>query len=206
MDNLSNVIITGGCGFIGSHMVNYFVTKYPGIHFYNIDKMYYCASEKNITVSGKQNYKFIRGDICDMSLIRFILDEYQIDAIIHFAAQTHVDNSFSNSLKYTQDNVFGTHVLLESSRLYGKLKLFFHVSTDEVYGESVIGDSVSQMYENSELNPTNPYAATKAGAEALVKSYCNSYNLPTIISRCNNVYGEKQYPEKLIPKFVSLLK
>jgi UDP-glucose 4,6-dehydratase len=205
MEKLSKIIITGGCGFIGSHMVNYFVNKYPTIHFYNIDKMYYCANEKNVTVSNKPNYKFIKGDICDMSLISFLLEEYKIDAILHFAAQSHVDNSFSNSLEYTRDNVMGTHILLEASRLYGKLKLFFHVSTDEVYGESIIGASV-QMHEDSELNPTNPYAATKAGAEALVKAYHNSYNLPVMITRCNNVYGDKQYPEKLIPRFVNLLK
>jgi UDP-glucose 4,6-dehydratase len=206
MDKFSNVIITGGCGFIGSHMVNHFVTKYPQTKFYNIDKMYYCASKNNIFVSDKPNYKFISGDICDTSLIKFILNEYKIDAIIHFAAQTHVDNSFSNSLQYTIDNVVGTHSLLESAKLYGGLKLFFHVSTDEVYGESIIGVPSSQMHEQSTLNPTNPYAATKVGAEALVKAYNNSYNLPIIIIRCNNVYGERQYPEKLIPRFVNLLK
>src|SRR5271165_5025096 len=142
MNNLHNIIITGGCGFIGSHIVNYFVTKYPQKKFFNIDKMYYCASSKNITVSNSPNYKFIKGDICDMSLIQFILNEYNIDAIIHLAAQTHVDNSFSNSLQYTTDNILGTHTLLESCRLYNKLKLFFHMSTDEVYGESMIGDSL----------------------------------------------------------------
>lgn len=205
MNNFKNVIITGGCGFIGSHMVNYLVNLYQTINFYNIDKMYYCASEKNVEVADKKNYKFIKGDICDISLIRFILEEYKIDAIIHFAAQSHVDDSFSNSLQYTRDNVLGTHILLEAAHSYGKLKLFFHMSTDEVYGESIIGDP-SQMYEYSSLNPTNPYAATKVGAEALVRSYYNSYNLPIIITRCNNAYGERQYPEKLIPRFTYLLK
>lgn len=206
INNLSNIVITGGCGFIGSHIVNYFVNKYPHINFYNLDKMYYCASSKNVLVSNKPNYKFIKGDIAEMNLMQFILNEYNIDAVIHFAAQTHVDNSFSNSLQYTIDNIVGTHTLLEASKVYGKLKLFLHMSTDEVYGESIIGDATTQMFENSELNPTNPYAATKVGAEALVRAYFNSYGLPIIIVRCNNVYGDKQYPEKLIPRFVNLLK
>ena len=133
-----------------------------------------------------------------------MLHEYAIDAIIHFAAQSHVDNSFDNSLQYTTDNVYGTHVLLQASKEYGKLKKFLHFSTDEVYGEVDIDHP--GCHEKSLLNPTNPYAATKAAAEFIVRSYYHSFKLPIVIVRCNNVYGPNQYPEKLIPKFISLLK
>jgi dTDP-glucose 4,6-dehydratase len=130
------------------------------------------------------------------------LNKHNIDAIVHFAAQSHVDNSFKNSLTFSQDNIIGTHTLLECARIYGKLKRFIHISTDEVYGEV---DLYTTCCEKSLLNPTNPYAATKAGAEFLVRSYLMSYNLPIIITRGNNVYGKHQYPEKLIPKFIHLL-
>lgn len=205
-NNYKNVLITGGCGFIGSNIVNYFVSKYPEINFFNIDRLDYCASQKNITVNDHINYKFIFGDICDLKLINYVLNLHNIDVVMHFAAQSHVDNSFSNSLQYTHDNILGTHTLLEAARLYGKLKLFVHVSTDEVYGESEIGNNNTLKDEKSLLNPTNPYAATKVGAEALANSYYNSYKIPIIITRGNNVYGKNQYPEKLIPKFINLLK
>merc|ERR1711988_814317 len=126
----------------------------------------------------------------------------EIDTIVHFAAQTHVDNSFGNSFQFTQDNIYGTHVLLESAKLAG-VKRFVHVSTDEVYGEGEHDES--PMIEDHVLEPTNPYAATKAGAEFLVKSYHRSFNLPVVITRGNNVYGPHQYPEKLIPKFINQL-
>ena len=123
---------------------------------------------------------------------------------MHFAAQTHVDNSFDNSISYTIDNILGTHQLIECCRLYGNIKRFVHISTDEVYGELSI--NCENSIENSILNPTNPYAATKAGAEFIVRSYYYSYKLPVVIIRCNNVYGPNQYPEKIIPKFITLLK
>jgi len=205
-NNYKNILITGGCGFIGSNIVNYFVTKYHNTNFYNIDRLTYCASQNNITVSESTNYKFIFGDICDLNLIKYVLNLYNIDVIMHFAAQSHVDNSFSNSLQYTHDNILGTHTLLEAVRIYKNLKLFIHVSTDEVYGESEIGNNNTLKDETSLLNPTNPYAATKVGAEALANSYYNSYKIPIIITRGNNVYGKNQYPEKLIPKFINLLK
>jgi UDP-glucose 4,6-dehydratase len=133
------------------------------------------------------------------------LKSYQIDTVIHFAAQSHVDNSFGNSIQFTMDNILGTHNLLECCRVYGNIKKFIHISTDEVYGEVDLNHE--GCTERSLLNPTNPYAATKAGAEFLVKSYYYSYKLPIIITRGNNVYGPGQYPEKLIPKFItSLLK
>jgi dTDP-glucose 4,6-dehydratase len=135
------------------------------------------------------------------------MDVHRIDTVLHFAAQTHVDNSFGNSFNFTQTNVMGTHVLLESAKLFKQnLKLFVHVSTDEVYGESSPQKDATPFDEKSALNPTNPYAATKAAAELIVKSYAQSFGLPIIITRGNNVYGPHQYPEKLIPKFISLLR
>jgi dTDP-glucose 4,6-dehydratase len=167
--------------------------------------MNYCASLDNITVAEYSNYKFIKGNILDQHLISFLLEEYKVDAIIHFAAQSHVDGSFENSLKYTSDNVMGTHILLEASRLYGKLKIFLHFSTDEVYGESSLHENEIAKTEQSILCPTNPYATTKAAAEMIAQSYYQSFRLPLIITRCNNVYGPRQYIEKVIPRFIHLL-
>lgn len=200
-----NIIVTGGCGFIASNFINYMVPKYPEYKFVNIDCLYYCASVKNIIVDNNDNYHFIKGKINDTNLINYILENEEIDTIIHFAAQSHVNDSFSKPLQYTYDNVLGTHVLLECCREYGKIKRFIHVSTDEVYGESLSTDT-SKKDEESILAPTNPYAASKAAAEMLVQSYVKSYNFPIIITRGNNVYGINQYPEKLVPRFICLLK
>jgi len=197
-----NILVTGGCGFIGSNFINYLLKKSLDIKVFNIDCLNYCASETNVL--NNPNYKFIKGNITSKDLILHILNEYSIDAIIHFAAQSHVDNSFDNSLQYTTDNVMGTHVLLQASKEYGKIKKFLHFSTDEVYGE--VDLEHPGCHEKSLLNPTNPYAATKAAAEFLVRSYYHSFKLPVVIIRCNNVYGPNQYPEKLIPKFIKLLK
>jgi len=200
---MKNILITGGCGFIGSNFINYIVKKYPTYNFINIDAMYYCASLSNIEVQDKFNYKFIEGNINDISLIKYILKTENITHIIHFAAQSHVDNSFENSLQYTEDNVKGTHTLLEAVRVVNKNIVFLHFSTDEVYGESQLNEGAK--HEQSLLCPTNPYAASKAAAEMFVNSYAHSYKLKCIITRCNNVYGPNQYPEKLIPKFIQLL-
>ena len=197
-----NILVTGGCGFIGSNFINYILKKDPTVKIFNIDCLNYCANVSN--VNSHSNYKFIKGNITSKDLVLHILNEYSIDAIIHFAAQSHVDNSFDNSLQYTTDNVMGTHVLLHASKEYGKIKKFLHFSTDEVYGE--VDLEHPGCHEKSLLNPTNPYAATKAAAEFLVRSYYHSFNLPVVIVRCNNVYGPNQYPEKLIPKFIKLLR
>lgn len=196
-----NILVTGGCGFIGSNFINYMLQQTTANKIYNIDCLNYCANEKN--VKPHTNYKLIKGNITSKDLVLHILYEYEIDAIIHFAAQSHVDNSFDNSLQYTMDNVYGTHVLLQAAKEYGKIRRFLHFSTDEVYGEVDIDHP--GCHERSLLNPTNPYAATKAAAEFLVRSYYHSFKLPTLIIRCNNVYGLNQYPEKLIPKFIKLL-
>lgn len=197
-----NILVTGGCGFIGSNFINYILNKDETINIFNIDCLNYCANESNVV--NNPRYKFIKGNITSKDLVLHILNEYAIDAIIHFAAQSHVDNSFDNSLQYTTDNVMGTHVLLQASKEYGKIKKFLHFSTDEVYGE--VDLEHPGCHEKSLLNPTNPYAATKAAAEFLVRSYYHSFKLPVVIVRCNNVYGPNQYPEKLIPKFIKLLK
>ena len=206
--NIKKLLVTGGCGFIGSNFINYFMKKYPDITIINIDKLYYSANINNIdsNIRNSKKYIFIRGDINNSELLEYILVQNNIDTVIHFAAQSHVDTSFDDSLQYTNDNIVGTHVLLECCRKYGKIQKFIHVSTDEVYGESMNDINTISKTEHSILCPTNPYAGTKAGAELIAQSYSHSYNMPIIISRGNNVYGPNQYPEKLIPKFIKLLK
>ena len=203
---MKTVLITGGCGFIGSNFINYFHATHPDTRIINIDAMYYCADEQNIVTSVQEspNYYFIKGNICSQDLITHVLHNYSVDTVVHFAAQSHVQNSFDDSLKYSYDNIVGTHTLLEACRLYGKIEKFIHISTDEVYGESALDDS-EKKNELSILCPTNPYAATKAGAELLANSYRFSFNMPIVITRGNNVYGPNQYPEKLIPRFIQLL-
>jgi dTDP-glucose 4,6-dehydratase len=202
-----NLLVTGGCGFIGSNFVNYYFRENAEIRIVNLDAMYYCASETNIDeiVRNSDRYHLIRGNLCSYDLISNILDIYKIDTVIHFAAQSHVQNSFDNALQYTSDNVVGTHTLLEACRKYGKLTKFIHISTDEVYGESMLTENEEKKHEGSVLCPTNPYAATKAAAELIAKSYYHSFKMPIIITRGNNVYGPNQYPEKLIPRFIEQL-
>lgn len=197
-----NILVTGGCGFIGSNFINHLLATDPVVSVVNIDCLNYCASVANVV--NNTRYRFIQGNITSKDLVSHILAEYKIDSIVHFAAQSHVDNSFDNSLQYTIDNVLGTHTLLQAAKEYGRLKRFLHFSTDEVYGE--VDRDHAGCTERSLLNPTNPYAATKAAAEFIVRSYYHSFKLPTLIVRCNNVYGPNQYPEKLIPKFIKLLR
>jgi len=196
-----SVLITGGCGFIGSNALNYLANKYTDIEFVNLDKMDYCSCPDNVNIKDKSKYTFYKGNINNNELTQIIFNKHKIDTIIHFAAQTHVDNSFGNSVHFTEDNVLGTHNLLESVKAYGKIRRFIHISTDEVYGE-VSDDNLGCDEEASLLNPTNPYAATKASAEFIVRSYMHSFKLPIIITRGNNVYGPHQYPEKVIPRFI----
>lgn len=196
---LRNLLVTGGCGFIGSNFVNHFVRTHPDVQVYNLDKLDYCANMKSVEVADQPNYHFIRGDITNQDLVTYVYNTCDIDTVVHFAAQSHVDNSFGNSLTFTVNNVLGTHNLLECARVYNKIEKFIHVSTDEVYGE--VTDS---QREEGTLNPTNPYAATKAAVEYIVKSYHISFGLPVLITRGNNVYGQFQYPEKVIPRFIML--
>lgn len=192
-----SILVTGGCGFIGSNFLNYALQKYPNTRFVNLDKLDYCSDVDNVNTSS--NYTFVKGDITDGYLVLKLLNQYEIRKVIHFAAYSHVDNSFDNSLEFTRNNVLGTHQLLESCRIWGKIERFIHISTDEVYGDVEAGE---YKCEGALLLPTNPYAATKAAAEMLVNSYKKSYNLPVIITRSNNIYGPNQYPEKVIPKFI----
>ena len=195
-----NVLITGGLGFIGSNMANYLLEHY-NYKIVVLDKIDVCSNKKNIFLD---RVTFVKGDIENHDLINLLLVDHQIDAIIHFAAETHVDKSFGNSLRFTRSNVLGTHTLLECARLYNKLKKFIHISTDEVYGETSHHSDKTSI-ETDRLEPTNPYAATKAGAELIVKSYYTSFGLPVIITRSNNIFGPAQYPEKLIPRVITLL-
>lgn len=203
----TSVLLTGGAGFIGSHVLRLLVDKYPTVRFVCIDRLDYCATEKNIeSIMDRSNFKFVKGDITSADLVSHLLQSESVDTIMHFAAQSHVDNSFGNSLQFTYSNILGTHVLLEAAKAIGsQLKRFIHVSTDEVYGESTVEAGDIWFSETSALKPTNPYAATKAAAELLVGAYQTSFRMPCIITRGNNVYGPNQYPEKLIPKFVNLL-
>ncbi|NBN98612.1 MAG: NAD-dependent epimerase/dehydratase family protein [Flavobacteriia bacterium] len=169
--------------------------------------MKYCANEYNVIeqIRNSERYKLVRGNILDSDLLGYIMNENRITHVVHFAAQSHVQNSFDNSMQFTIDNVLGTHTLLEACRIYGQIKKFIHISTDEVYGESMLDINEQHKYEHSVLCPTNPYAATKAAAELIVQSYHHSFKIPVVITRGNNVYGPNQYPEKLIPRFIQQL-
>jgi len=206
MSERINLLVTGGCGFIASNFINH-ISRTQKYNIINIDAMYYCANEENVNkdIRNSDYYTFVKGNICSEDLINHILTMHKIDMVIHFAAQSHVQNSFEDSLQFTKDNILGTHVLLESCRKYGKIQKFIHVSTDEVYGESMNNINETHKTEHSILCPTNPYAATKASAELIAQSYNHSYNMPIVITRGNNVYGPNQYPEKLIPRFIQQL-
>lgn len=198
------LLITGGCGFIGSHFVNHIIKRKDVEQLVNVDVMNYCADERNVEQEAREDprYHFVKGDITDLSLMIEILQTHQPTHVVHFAAQSHVQTSFTDSLRYTYDNVLGTHTLLEAVRQSGcELVKFVHVSTDEVYGQTM----TTQKAEESILCPTNPYAATKAGAELIAQAYFHSFRIPIIITRGNNVYGANQYPEKVIPKFIQHL-
>jgi len=203
------ILITGGCGAIGSILVEYLLTKYSKIEdssstlsdlIINLDAQTYSANNYHTQFLKLPNYKYIKGNISDGDLVDFILETYNPNIIIHLAAETHVDNSFENSIKFTETNVIGTHTLLECAKKYGKLDKFIHMSTDEVYG-SVTNDEVCK--ENSMFAPSNPYSATKAAAEMLCHAYIKSFKLPIIIIRCNNVISPFQHKEKLIPHVVT---
>jgi len=197
---MTSILVTGGCGFIGSNFINYYKKLHGDrVKIVNFDKLDYCSSDTDV-----HHDELVVGNLQDADLILQVLNEHAIEIVIHFAAQTHVDNSFGNSIEFTKDNILGTHTLLECCRVYGDIKKFVHISTDEVYGE--VGLTASGCTERSLLNPTNPYAATKAGAEFIARSYYYSFNMPIVITRGNNVYGPRQYPEKLIPKFIKCLR
>jgi dTDP-glucose 4,6-dehydratase len=192
------VLVTGGLGFIGSNFVEHILAVRKDVEVLNLDKCDYMAREHNVAPQAR--YKFIKADITERYHMEHIFKEHQPEVVIHFAAQSCVDRSFDLSFQFTKDNVLGTHVLLDTVRTYGRLQKFIHISTDEVYGE--VGP-LTTSDEKSPLNPSNPYSASKAAAELYVRAYGTSYNVPFIITRGNNVFGPKQYPEKVIPLFIT---
>ncbi|KAB8069636.1 dTDP-D-glucose 4,6-dehydratase [Aspergillus leporis] len=203
---VKSILVTGGAGFIGGwfvrHMMKVYGDSYTVVCFDNLD---YCASTNNfISIDHLINFHFVKGDICVPHDVEKALRNYRIDAIVHFAARSHVDTSLNDPLSFAQTNVIGTQVLLEVARKLGSIKRFIHVSTDEVYGEND-AQSPTAFTEEQSLHPTNPYSASKAAAEMIVQAYRKSFRMPLIIARCNNVFGPHQYPEKLIPKFITLL-
>lgn len=201
MHDHSHVLITGGCGAIGSCVVKYLLRQYPATNFINLDAITYAACKDSVDPSEYKNYTLVQGNICDMPLVSNIIDTYQPSLVIHLAAETHVDQSFGNSMHFTQTNIMGTHTLLEAFRNQSCLKMFVHMSTDEVYG-SVDGDESSPCHETSMFAPSNPYSATKAGAEMLCHAYHKSFKLPITIIRCNNAISPYQHSEKLVPQCV----
>lgn len=197
----SNVMVTGGCGFIASNFLNRMKERYPSINFVNVDKLDYCSNVENVNPGVAT---FVKGNVGNKELIEHLIKLYHFDTIFHFAAQSHVDNSFDNALSFTMDNTHATHVLVEACRRHIPDVEFIHFSTDEVYGESKT--DVPFTENEGVLRPTNPYSASKAAAEMIVRSYIESFGMNIKVIRCNNVYGPNQYPEKLIPKFKRLLK
>jgi dTDP-glucose 4,6-dehydratase len=198
---MTTALVTGGCGFIASNFLNLMKEKYPEIKFINLDKLDYCSNVNNV----KSGYAtFVKGDICDEDLVGYLIKEHDFDVVFHFAAMSHVDNSFNDPKKFTLNNVYGTHVLLDKFRELKPEVEFIHFSTDEVYGESITDVPFSE--DTGVLKPTNPYSASKAATEMIVQSYIDSYKMNIKTIRCNNVYGPNQYPEKLIPKFKKLLR
>lgn len=200
-----NVLITGGAGFIGSHVVRLFVNKYPEYHIFNLDILSYAGNLKNlIDIENSPNYTFIREDICNLNQIKEILEKYQISHIIHLAAESHVDRSIKDPFSFAKTNVMGTLSLLQASKeVWGENlddKLFYHVSTDEVYG-SLGKDGF--FTEETKYDPHSPYSASKASSDHFVRAFADTYNLPTVISNCSNNYGPFQFPEKLIPLFIN---
>ena len=199
-----NILITGGTGFIGSHLVMELVKKYKNYRIINIDSLTYASNKKNLfEIENLSNYIFEKIDIRDRSLVNQILIKYEVDNIIHLAAESHVDNSIKNPLEFAETNVIGTINLLESARNYWNNnflnKCFYHVSTDEVYGS--LG-SEGSFLESTPYDPRSPYSASKASSDHFVKAYHHTYNMPVIISNCSNNYGPHQFTEKLIPLMI----
>lgn len=204
-----NIMITGGAGFIGSHVVRLFVNKYPEYRIINLDKLTYAGNLANLAdIENAPNYVFIKGDINDIDKMRGIMAEYEIDGIIHLAAESHVDRSIRDPFIFARTNVLGTLSLLQAAKERWeslpegfKGKLFYHISTDEVYGALTMG---SEMFtETSKYAPHSPYSASKASSDHFVRAYHDTYGMPTLVTNCSNNYGPYQFPEKLIPLFIN---
>jgi len=200
-----SILITGGAGFIGSHVVRLFVQKYPDYQIYNLDKLTYAGNLKNLTdIENAPNYTFIKADLVDAESIQDLFQKYGFDGVIHLAAESHVDRSISNPMEFVMTNVVGTVNLLNAAKNAWKEnfneKLFYHVSTDEVYGSLHDGGF---FLETTSYDPQSPYSASKASSDHFVRAYHNTYKIPVVISNCSNNYGPNQFPEKLIPLFIN---
>ena len=199
--SVRTILVTGGCGFVGSNVVMLLMNEYSHIHVVNLDKMDY--NSRTIDGLEAERYTFVHGNVCDESLVLSLLRDHRVDVVMHFAAQSHVDRSFDTPRLFVEDNIQGTLSLMRAIHTYGLLRCLLHFSTDEIYGD----DPECQPFtEESALNPTNPYSATKAAAEMMVRSYIQSFSIPVVIARCNNIYGPRQYKDKVIPLFADRLK
>ncbi|SDZ24885.1 dTDP-glucose 4,6-dehydratase [Bacillus sp. 166amftsu] len=195
-----NVLVTGGAGFIGSNFVRYFLKKYPDSRVINYDLLTYAGNLSSIKdIEPLSNYTFIQGDIRDAEKIQAVMQDYKIDSIVHFAAESHVDRSIQGPMEFYTTNIVGTAVLLEAAKAFG-VQRFLHISTDEVYGS--LGET-GHFTEETPISPNSPYSSSKASSDLIALSYFETYKLPVIVTRCSNNYGPYQYPEKLIPLMIT---
>ncbi len=198
------ILITGGAGFIGSHVVRQFVANYPDYHIVNLDKLTYAGNLNNLKdIESAPNYKFVKGDICDFKSMESLFGEYNFNGVIHLAAESHVDRSIKNPLAFIETNILGTVSLLSAAKSAWKnfdSKRFYHISTDEVYGS--LGED-GFFTETTSYDPQSPYSASKASSDHFVRAYSNTYGIPVVLSNCSNNYGPFQFPEKLIPLMIN---
>jgi|TARA_B110000211_G_scaffold55157_1_gene61289 dTDP-glucose 4,6-dehydratase len=202
---MNNILITGGAGFIGSHVIRRFTNKYPTYHIFNLDALTYAGNLENLhDIDSKENYTFLHGDITDEHYINSIFKKHQFEYVIHLAAESHVDRSIMDPLGFAKTNILGTMILLNAFKTVWQNnwegKRFYHVSTDEVYGS--LGEN-GLFEETTAYNPNSPYSASKASSDHFVRAYGETYGLPYVISNCSNNYGQQQFPEKLIPLFIN---